>query len=63
MGVVNEAGGVVRCMVTEGEPTLGGGRVVQCIDDVLWSCTLETYIVLLTGVTPINLIFKQKNDP
>lgn len=28
---------------------------------VLFNCTLETYIVLLTNITPINLIFKK--DP
>lgn len=36
--------------------TLGGERTMQYTDDVLCNCTLETYIILLTNVTPINLI-------
>ena len=38
--------------------TLGGKHTMQYTDDVLWNCTLETYIILGTNVTQINLIFK-----
>lgn len=31
---------------------------MQYIDDLLWKCTLETHIILLTNVNPINLILK-----
>ena len=30
-----------------GDLTLGGKDTIQYIDDVLWNCTLETYIILL----------------
>ena len=43
-------------MVTEGDLTLGGKHTVQYSDDLLQSCTPETYIILLTNVTPINSI-------
>ena len=36
--------------------TLGGGQTMQYTHDVSQNCTLETYIILLTNVTPINLI-------
>ena len=45
----------VKCMVTE-DLTLGGEHRMQYIDDVLYICTLETCIILLPDVTPINLI-------
>ena len=34
----------------------GGERTVQYTDAILQNCTLETYITLLTNVTPINSI-------
>ena len=43
-------------MVTERELALGGEHTVQYTDDVFQNYTLETYIILLTNVTPINLI-------
>ena len=39
--------------------TLSGECMMQYADDVLQSCTLETYIVLLTNVTTINSIEKK----
>ena len=42
-------------MVTE-DWTLGGKYTMQYTDDVLETYTLETHIILLTNVTPINLI-------
>ena len=36
--------------------TWGGEPTIQYTDDVLYNCTPETYIVLLTKVTPINSI-------
>ena len=59
------------CIVKENEPalsnwdfvvrdlTLGGEHMMQYSDDELWNCTLETCMVLLTNVTPINLIRKK----
>ena len=43
-------------METEKGLTLAG----EYSDDVLLSCTLETCLVLLTNVTPINSIKKKK---
>lgn len=37
------------------ETGLGGEYMMQYIDDVSWNCTPETYKMLLTNVTPINL--------
>ena len=42
-------------MVTR-DLSLGGEHTMQYTDDVLLNCTLETYIILLTNVTSINLI-------
>ena len=35
-------------MVTEEDLTLGGKHTMQCTDHVSQSCTIETYIILLT---------------
>ena len=35
--------------------TLGDGHTRQYTDHVSQNCTLETYEILLTNVTPINL--------
>lgn len=43
----------------EGEPTLGGEHAMQHTDDVLETCTLKTYIILLTNATPTNAILKR----
>ena len=43
-------------MVMEGDLTWGGEPTTQYTDDVLWNCIPETYILLLTSVTPINSI-------
>ena len=43
-------------MVTEGDLTLGGQPTVQYTHAVSQNCTFETYIILLTNVTPINLL-------
>ena len=51
-------------MGMERDLTLGGEHTMQCADDVLLSCTLETCMVLLINVTPINSVnkkFKNKN--
>lgn len=45
-------------MVTERDQTLGGEHTMQCTDDILQNCTLETYVMLLTNVTTKNLILK-----
>ena len=43
-------------MGMEKDFTLDKGCMIQYADDVLLSCTFETYMVLLTRVIPINLI-------
>ena len=47
-------------MGTERELTWGDGLPMQCVDDVLLSCTLETCMFLQTNVIPINLNFKKE---
>ena len=43
-------------MVMEGDLTQDGEHTTQYIDDALQNCTPETYIMLLTNVTPQNSI-------
>ena len=43
-------------MGMEDDVTLGGGHTMQCTDNVSWIHILETYIILLTNITPVNLI-------
>ena len=43
-------------MVMEEDFTLDGGDAMQDTDNVSQNCTLETCIILLTTVTPINVI-------
>lgn len=45
-------------MGMEGDLTLVGEHTLRHTDDVLRNCTLESYIVVLTGVAPINLLLK-----
>ena len=42
-------------MAKEDDLTLGGGHTMQYTDHVSQKCPLDTYMVLLTNVTPINL--------
>ena len=46
----------------EGDLAWGGEHTIQCTDDVLQNCTPETYIILLSNVTPINSIKKKKES-
>lgn len=39
-------------MRTERDFALGDGDTMQCADEVWLSCTLETFMGLLTNVTP-----------
>ena len=48
-------------MVMEGDLTWGGEHTMQYTDDILQNCTPETYIILLTNVTPMNSVKKNKN--
>ena len=48
-------------MLTEEALALDGGHTGQCTHHVSQNCTLETYIILLTNVTPVNLIFTKRN--
>ena len=48
-------------MVIKEGLTWGGQHTVQYTDDVLQNCILETYIILLTNVTPGNSIKIEKN--
>lgn len=43
-------------MVVRGDSTLGGEYTAQYIDHVSQNCVLETYTILLTKATPVNLI-------
>ena len=47
----------VKYTVTRGDFTLGGELTMQHTDAVLHNCTPQIYRMLLTNVTPINLIF------
>ena len=47
-------------MVMEGDLPWCGKYTIRYTDDVLQNCTPETYIILLTNVTPINSIKIQK---
>ena len=42
-------------MVVEGDLTWGGEHIIQYTEDVLQNCELQSYIVLLTNVTPIKI--------
>ena len=53
-GVVNIKG--IQYMVKEDDVHLSGGQTMQHTDHISWQCTLETYITVLTNVTPTNLI-------
>ena len=41
---------------SEGDLTLGGEHTTQHTNKVLQNCTPQTYVILLTNVTPINSI-------
>lgn len=43
-------------MVTE-DWTLSGEHIMGSTDDLLPSCTPESYIMLLTNIAPINITF------
>ena len=45
-------------MVMEGDLTWGGEHTMQYTGDVLWRCTPQTYIIVLTNATPVNSIKK-----
>lgn len=42
--------------MTEGDLTLGGKHSMQYTDNVSSNCTLETYVILFTNVTPLKLV-------
>ena len=46
----------------KGDLTLGGEHTIQYTDDALQNCTLESYIILLTNVNPINSIKMKKGE-
>lgn len=48
----------VHNMVMKGDQTLGGKHTIEYTDIVLYCCTPEIYVMLLTNVTPINTCFK-----
>ena len=43
-------------MVMEEDLTLGGEHTMQYREGVSQKCVLETYVILFTYVTPINLV-------
>ena len=57
---MKEGGDIVKgkgakYLLTQDDLTFGGGHTMQYTDHLSWKYTLETYIVLLNNVTPINL--------
>lgn len=46
----------VKYVVMERNLTFGGEHTMQYPDDLLLNCTLESCVVLLTNITPVNLI-------
>lgn len=44
----------------EGKLALGGERTIRHVGNMLQNYTLETHIILLTTVIPINLIHNKK---
>ena len=46
----------------EGDLTWDGEHTIQYTHDVLQNCTPETYIILLTNVTPIKTIKKKQTS-
>lgn len=46
-------------MITKGDQTLGDEHTAQYTKDVLQNCRPETYTMLLTNVTPVNLVKKK----
>ena len=45
-------------MVKEGDLTSGGEHTEQHTDGVLQNFTIDTYIIVLTNITPINTKFR-----
>ena len=43
-------------MVMEGDLIWDGEHTIQYTDDILQNCKPETYMILLTNVTPINSV-------
>ena len=52
----------VKYIVPEEDLILGGEHTMQYTDDVSQNGTFETYITLLTNVTPINLVLKREKS-
>ena len=53
-------------MVMEGDLTWGSECIIKCTDEVLQNCTPETYVMLLTNITPINsvkILLRIKTQP
>ena len=48
-------------MVMDKDLTWGGEHTIQCTDDVLQNCALETCTVLLTSVTSISSIKRKES--
>ena len=44
------------------DQTMGGEHTMQYTYDILQSCAPETYIILLTSVTPTNSIKNKQTD-
>ena len=52
----------VKDVVTDEKQTMGGEHTIQYIDDVLWKCTLQSYIMLLTDVILKNFVKTKIKD-
>ena len=54
-----QQGALVLLIWYKGSFTLGGGPSMQYTDHLSWKSTRETYILLLSNVTPVHLIEKR----
>lgn len=54
--VENEQAKGGQYVVTEGDWTLGGEHTMQYRNGLLQNCICGTYIMLLTNVSPVNVI-------
>ena len=50
-------------MGMEGDLTWGSKHTIQYTDDVLQNCTPDTYVILLTNVTPSKFNKKEEKEP
>lgn len=57
---MQEGRGAINMM--DRDLTRGGKNTIQCAEHVLWNCALEPCIILLSSITPKNLIERRKKE-